>query len=453
LVLAVLAILWPRQHRQAAVRPSEVTVSPNPESHVLPSDSASQSPRRGNSFLPARTAEEIVAEKVKQFGRIRRQVVRRIAARLNKQVPPDVEAFFDAVEGGSWDEIKARFHPVALYAGRYDYSTTHDPALDSFWRPVQEAFGAVQEEHIWPAQRLLDYGNAVLESLRPGMVYLGGTDPGCFIPTMMNETGDGEHHIVLTQNALADSDYLDYLNFLYEGQIALPTHDDSQRAFEQYTADAKQRYLHDQQFPDEPKQLKPGENVSFDSDGKVNVSGQVAVMQVNELIVKAMLDKNPTLSFALEESFPFKSTYSDAVPLGPIMELRASIGNGASSQTADESLAYWKDVAQGILSEPDASQQQWTRAYAKMMDSQANLFAAQNLNDQAEQSYQLALQINPSIPDTVFGYANLLQNEGRSQDALRMAQAAAQADPGNKQLQGLVQHLSGIGAPGGGSTH
>ena len=45
--------------------------------------------------------------------------------------------------------------------------------------------------HDWPAQKLLDYGDATLGSLRPGMVYVGGTDPGRGIPTLLNETGDG----------------------------------------------------------------------------------------------------------------------------------------------------------------------------------------------------------------------------------------------------------------------
>jgi hypothetical protein len=47
-----------------------------------------------------------------------------------------------------------------------------------------------------PAQKLLDYGNAVLGALRPGMVYVGGTDPGRWIPTLLNETSESERHIV-----------------------------------------------------------------------------------------------------------------------------------------------------------------------------------------------------------------------------------------------------------------
>jgi hypothetical protein len=87
---------------------------------------------------------------------------------------------------------------------------------------------------VWPAQKLLDYGNATLESLRPGMVYVGGTDPGFFIPMLVNETGDDERHIVLTQNGLADPSYLDYINDIYGDRIATLTQDDRQHALQDY---------------------------------------------------------------------------------------------------------------------------------------------------------------------------------------------------------------------------
>jgi hypothetical protein len=56
--------------------------------------------------------------------------------------------------------------------------------------------------------------DSLLGSLRPGMACLDGADPGAFIPTLLNETSEGEHHIILTQNALADGTYPDYLTAL-----------------------------------------------------------------------------------------------------------------------------------------------------------------------------------------------------------------------------------------------
>ena len=52
------------------------------------------------------------------------------------------------------------------------------------WQAVHETYGVAEVAHDWPAQKLLDYGQAVLDSLRPGMVYVGGTDAGRFIPTL-----------------------------------------------------------------------------------------------------------------------------------------------------------------------------------------------------------------------------------------------------------------------------
>src|SRR5437899_5063592 len=105
--------------------------------------------------------------------------------------------------------------------------------------------------------------------------------------------------------------------------MATLTEEDTQKAFKDYVTDAQKRLDHDQQFPDEPKQIRPGEDIRV-IDGKVQVSGQVAVMAINERLLQTLMSKNPDASFAIEESFPFKSTYAGAVPLGPIMELRAT---------------------------------------------------------------------------------------------------------------------------------
>jgi cytochrome c-type biogenesis protein CcmH/NrfG len=81
------------------------------------------------------------------------------------------------------------------------------------------------------------------------------------------------------------------------------------------------------------------------------------------------------------------------------------------------------------------------KTYSKMVDAQANLFAAHGLNEQAEEAYRLAIQLNPTIPEGVFGYVELLSGQNRMQDALAVAQAAADSDPKNTQFQTLVAQL------------
>src|SRR5207249_1287458 len=144
---------------------------------------------------------------------------------------PEVEKFFDAIEFGRWEEIEAQWNVMAKRSGQYENST-HAPELDPFWMAVLDAYGVAEQAHLWPAQKLLEYGHAVLDSLKPGMVYVGGTDNGRWIPELLNETAEGERHIMVTQNAFADGRYLEFMSEVYGEQMAALTKDDSQRAFQ-----------------------------------------------------------------------------------------------------------------------------------------------------------------------------------------------------------------------------
>lgn len=392
-----------------------------------------QRPRQSGT-APTLSAEEIVASKVSRFARSRRDIARGIGRRLNKQVPPEVEKFFDAVEAGEWTAIKAQWDALAPMSGQYQNSTNHWEELDPFWPAVLDAYGVAEQAHLWPAQKLLDYGNAVLDSLRPGMVYVGGTDNGRWIPELLNETSDGEQHIIVTQNALADSRYLDFVNTLYGGSMTTLSAEDSQAAFQAYVADAQKRLEHDQQFPDEPKQILPGENIQV-VDGKVEVSGQVAVMGINERLLNTLMQKNPDLSFAIQESFPFKGTYADALPLGPLMELGAGSGqNEFTAQQAVQSLEYWQSTAQQVLSDPEAANSpDALRSYSHDAVAAANLLAAHNFNGEAEQAYNLAAQLWPGNPESVGGLAGVLVGSGRETEARQLLENFAQRHPDQQQ--------------------
>jgi hypothetical protein len=389
---------------------------------------------------PSKTAQEIVAGKVIQFGRSRRELVHAIAKRFNINVSDEVERFFDAVEGGRWEEIDAAHQ--ALLLNQKELNQPRSEELHRIWRPIQETWGAAREAHHWPAQALLDYGNAILGTLRPGTIYAGGTDPGCFIPTLLNETSDGERHMVLTQNALADNTYLQYLDFLYGDRIGTLSEKDSQQAFMAYTADAQRRLEHDRQSPQEPKQLKPGEDVKM-VDNRVTVSGQVAVMAINEKLFEMLMTRNPEATFVMEQSFPFDSLYAKASPLGPVMELRVQDQpGGLTAERATESVDYWRTTAQQLLSDPETAQNPSVlKAYAKLISSQAGLFMDQKLNTQAEHALRVATEIYPGNPEVTFRYVDLLMRQNRVADALPIAEGALKAAPGNQQFQDLLNSL------------
>jgi hypothetical protein len=359
-----------------------------------------------------------------------------MAKRKSIELPPEVEQFFNAAAAGRWEELNDLFNSLRSLRDGPD-----GEKLRSLWGPILETLLIAECAHAWPAQKLLDYGQATIGSLAPGTVYVGGTDPGRGIPTLLNETSQGERHIVLTQNGLADGTYLDYLRFLYGDQMTLPSEEQTQRAFGDYIADAQKRFEHDRQFPDEPKQVRPGEEIQFadgsNQDGapgtnhSIQVSGQVAVMAINERILQSIMDGNPGKSFALEESFPLLSTYPSAAPLGPIMELRAADGpNAFTSESASKALEYWRTTTQALTADSEAPEGSDVRkTYSHMASAQANLLANHNYTAEAEQTYRLAMEIEPSNQEAVYSLAGLLNTTGRSDEAHQLVDSFAREHP------------------------
>ena len=380
---------------------------------------------RASSPAPGITAEQIVSNKINSFAGNRRAVANAIARKYKLKVPDELDRFFEAVEAGRWDEVEGLAKALR--------ENLHSADLMQLWPPVHETWGAVQEARNWPAQKLLDYGDAILGALRPGMVYVGGTDPGRWIPTLLNESNEGEQHVMLTQNALADGTYLDYVNFLYGDRLAALSTDDSRGVFDEYIADARKRLQHDQDFPDEPKQIRSGEDIQ-NIDGRVQVSGQVAVMAINEKLLQALMQKNPDVAFGLQESFPFKSTYPDAMPLGPIMELRApDRQNGFTAERAAQSLEYWRTATQQLLSDTTATGSETTLlTHSHDAVAAANLLAAHGYSIEAEQAYRLSNQLWPRNPEPVGALSELLISNGRADEARHLLEDFARAYPGEQ---------------------
>ncbi len=461
LIVLLIAILLPRQRKIVPAQSSPVDTSAGGQVENSRSMREGGGSHYRSNISSAASAEEIVASKVSQFARSRREVTLAMARKLNVNLPQDVERFFDAVESGRWEEVQTLFesllkqreseHPQNAKAlgerfwvvGNNETTGADEPGgLRNLWGPILETFGVAEQAHIWPAQELLDYGHSILDSLRPGMIYIGGTDPGRFIPTLLNETSEGERHVIFTQNALADNTYLQYASFLYEDQLPTLNADDEQRAFQDYVSDAQRRFAHDQQFPDEPRQVRPGEDIRME-DGRIQVSGQIAVMGINEKLFQMLMAKNPDLSFAMEQSFPLTSTYGQAAPLGPIMELRVrDEQNVLTQERASQAVDYWRTIAEQLLADPAATDSQPVRlTWSKMASEQAALFLDRNYISEAEQGFQLATQLCPSSSEAVFRYVNLLLAQNRVEDALLVAENGAKADSANGQFTSLVNQL------------
>jgi len=415
-------------------------------------------------------------------------------------------------------------------------------------------------------------GNLVYPEMTRNTILFGGTDPGRFCPTYMifcesfvppkdkpmDPAFDRRDVYLITQNALADGTYLDYLRAQYfrsaqqdppffrelikylaslahqednslvqaaanisyklldvpftargakiearwrkEGvyppkEIYIPSADDSEKSFHDYTEDVQVRAA--------AGRLQPGEEVSQpDQYGRVSVSGQVAVMMINGLLCRVIFDHNPTNEFYVEESFPLEWMYPYETPFGIIMKINRDpivalpddvykrdhafwskysermIGNWITYDTSVQQIADWVEKVylrndyngftgdRKFIRDDDAQ-----KAFSKLRSSQAGVYAwrlhllsnypqppdpqympyrpksdaeVEALRRECDFAFKQSFAFCPYSPEAVIRYANFLFQFQRFDDALIVAKTCQKLDPYNGQITSLIDQIEQI---------
>ncbi len=414
-----------------------------------------------------------------RFASAKQAQIREYAEALTNKVPSIVWSLFDAVRAEDWDtatNLQARLNKAS---GRFPDAGGDEPLSPALrtlvWPPICEMIGACGEFHAWDNKLLRRFGREIIDSIPRASIYFGGTDPGRFIISALCESHrEGNPFFTVTQNQLADQTYLEYLRRMYGSRLYIPSELDSQKAFEEYLADAQQRL--------KSGKLRPGEDVRV-VGGRVQVSGQVAVMEINGLLARIIFNKNAGREFFIEESFPLDWMYPYLSPHGPIFELRASPLKELSVETVQKDQAYWKrlggdligdwisdktsvkevcDFADNIILNKDLSGFKGDAAFAKNRAAQMTfsklrssigglyLWRADHARDADEKSRMLnaaevalrqAYALCPYSPEAVFRYTKLLGDLKRPEEAFLLGKTSLRIQPDNANLQELVRSL------------
>jgi tetratricopeptide (TPR) repeat protein len=280
-------------------------------------------------------------------------------------------------------------------------------------------------------------------------------------------------------------------------EIYIPNQEDSARSFQEYTMDANMRLLHDEQHPNEPRQLKPGEEVHQDAEGHVQVSGEIAVMAINGLLTKVIFDHNPDNDFYVEESFPLDWMFPHLTPYGVIMKINRDPLPQLTEEICTRDHEFWSryserlignwitydtpvkditDFAEKVYLRHDYTgfkgderfirDDQAQKSFSKLRSSIGGIYSwrvgqppsggimpAQYIatgpnralvEREADFAYKQALAFCPYSPEAVYRYVQLLVNMHRVDDALLVAQTAKKLDPYNVQFPYLINNLNAI---------
>ena len=432
--------------------------------------SASRAQRRPDKLVPPGLETQ-----VKQFFTDKTEQARALAKEEKQEQAPEVWEFFAAGENGDWETVASVYRD--LRRGAYQFEGGQkDKRLETMaWQPVNECYGAYDSCANMEEKYVTKFAREILDSMPRGSIYFGGTDPGRWLPTAFSKShAKADPCFIITQNALADGLYLKYVRTMYGDRIYMATDEDSKKAFQDYMDDAQQRL--------KDGKLKPGENVT-DVNGKVQVSGQVAVMAINARIAKKIFDANPRKEFFIEESFPLDWMYPHLLPHGLIMKLNRQPLTEMPKDAVQKDGHYWKkftddalgkwltaetsieelcDFATTVFENKETgdyeSDPKFVRnanackTYSKLRSSSAGVYAwraknsaspeeKQRMMKAADFAFRQSFALCPYSPEAVFRYTNLLIDQGRKADALLLVETAQRIDPRNGSVANLLTEI------------
>jgi beta-lactamase regulating signal transducer with metallopeptidase domain len=522
------------------------------------------------------TVNQQTLAQLEKFGAEKEAQAKILAAVAGEKIVPQFQKYFDAAKKGDYRTITNMFADFKVHHPQYERAQSQDsrPAYrTSYWQPMLEIGLVYDQFAMCDSKYTQAAADNIINSIPPGSIFFGGTDPGRGLPTAFSKSHvDADPFYTISQNPLADSTYEDYLRKMYgekrrtlaqfaaarqadpelarldqqyqaalqkaltlemskpandparmaadkavedlssnidlamtrveksinpnensadanswsnDKVIYIPTQDDVLKCFQDYCDEAKKR-------KDENK-LKPGEEVKVDENGKVQVSGQIAVMTVNAGIAKIIFDKNPNREFYVEESFPLDWMYPHLEPNGLIMKINreplaelpddviqkdqdywqtrvnAWLGDWLTPDTSVETVAdfaakvYGRKNLSGFTGDPGFIQDNYAgKMFSKWRSGIAGVYSwrlaggyaelppeyapkndaeKQKLTHAADFAFKQAFAMCPASPEAVFRYINFLMKQGRMTDALAVAHAAAIVDPKNEIFRTLEKNI------------
>jgi len=316
-------------------------------------------------------------------------------------------------------------------------------------------------------------GNGYPEMEKNAVLY-GGTDPGRFVPTYMifcesrvapqdrfrDKNFDRSDVYIITQNALADNTYMNYIRDHYDYSrpknngpfqallhrdhtypvqpIYIPSAEDNNRAFQEFVNDVQ------------TGKIQAGGDIKIEN-GRVSVQGVGAVMNINGTLARWIFDKNKDKhAFYVEESYVIPWMYGFMTPFGVIMKIEKD-----PVPSPQENPKYWEDIVArdrqywDKLSKEFLAREEFQRnsdakkSFSKMRSAIAGLYAARGLIAEAEYAFKQSRELCPESPEACFRLAELFMRQQRYDDAAKVMTEYLVMDPYNRNAANFLDAIRG----------
>jgi tetratricopeptide (TPR) repeat protein len=299
-----------------------------------------------------------------------------------------------------------------------------------------------------------DFGADMMRDMDKNAVYFGGSDAGRFVPTYMafvesqqddrwkREPGfDRRDVTVITQNALCDTYYTQYIRNQYDDRFRPKP--DQYSPFEKWLG-------RDRAYPQEQVTCMSDDELlaaweAYDNSPEVLARvkaggigqrlrpGTTDVFDINGIVAQKMFEKNKKdHTFYIEQSVPITWMYPYLRPWGLILKLNPTPMDAIPPEDIAKDRKFWTDYANKLLSNPRFRiDDMAVLNFGKLAFWHSDLYRYRGLLDDEEYWLKISLALCPQLPDAVNVMTHLLVQERRYDEALTVAQNAVEADPSN----------------------
>lgn len=478
LLLAIALVLTSCGQKTDVPRESEVDSA---QSTTAPPDSAKKSDRS--------VGEHPLPDHVLQFCASQEQSARDLAKRADVPPPDDVWRYFEAAKVGDVVQADETYDCLVMERGG-NHPDTNFPY--TVHQPMLEAQLAIEQFSLCGTKYAMTYGSNILAALPPGSVYLGNSDAGRGLPTVLaRSSGKANSIVILSPAQMGNGGYRAYLRSIYGGKLNLPSEAEVEAAFDEYRQDARKRQ-------GEGK-LMQGEQVSV-KDGETMVGGPTAYLEIAYRNVRLVQRSNPERDFFSQGSWVPAWMLPCLAPHGAVLRVHREPLPALSVEDLQESDAYWErevSVLVGSWLKPETTVQQVCafaekvhlnqdlsgfsgdpefvrnrqsgRNFADLRGDIARLYlwrigsiqgmptptdyqvqapeARREMQLRAEHALRQALALCPSCPVALFPYVGFLAADQRMEEAARLVSIAAKHDPENQMIHQMAKKLEMLRQP------
>ena len=342
-----------------------------------------------------------LGKQFRDFVAIKEDEVRRVTQAKGIDAPSQTDAFFAAVHSKQWAHAESLFE--ALKYGDRSEESGDTLILSS---GIQDVSGVYDLMGDWNEQLIALYTDEALRSVPDGSIVFGGTAEGRYLITYGAETLRNGKVTVVTQNALADNTYVDYLRYALGERISIFPIEDSVKAFQTYVEDVKAGR----------RDSKGGLSIER---GRVRVEGVLAVMDINGILARTLVEQNQDAhSVYVEESYVIDWMYEYLTPHGLIMKLNRHALDTLPQESVRADQAYWKGLESKLEAIPTSSEADAARkAFSKCRSAIGGLYSHHDMSEEAEAAFRQALRLCPTSPEANFRLADLLKHNERHAEA------------------------------------